>query len=279
MSKLSNKISVLMSVYKNESSEYLLKSVESVVNQTRQPDEILIVEDGPLTDDLYKALDRLENVFPSLIKRLPLEVNQGLGLALKHGVEHCSYELIARMDTDDIAVENRFELQENAFREDSTLDIIGGFIDEFVDDSSSPISTRKVPLNHEDILKYQRMRSAFNHMTVMFKKTAVLKANNYEHGLYMEDDLLWHNMISSGAKMKNLDVVLCHVRVGEGMYNRRGGLKYLIHYSDARKKMLRRSQISLSEYIISMMVQCVVAIIPTKARQFVFVKLLRSNEV
>lgn len=269
-------ISVLMSVYKNEKSRFFREAVQSMINQTRKPDEIVIVEDGPLTTELYDELRELEAVYPNVIKRVPLRKNVGLGLALRFGVENCTYPLIARMDSDDISIPTRLEKQESEFHSDSDLDIIGGHIAEFNEDIEDVVAFRKVPVEHTEIVKYQKRRSAFNHMTVMFKKTSVLAAGNYEDGLYMEDDLLWHNMISEGCKTKNLDEILCYVRVGDGMYERRGGLRYLKFYMSARKKMLDRRQITLIDFVMSILAQIAVAIVPTKIRKQLFKMFLRK---
>ncbi|NQH33741.1 glycosyltransferase [Streptococcus suis] len=269
-------ISVLMSVYKNENPVFLAEAIKSIIHQTRKPDEIVIIEDGPLTVELNEILEKLQKEYKNLIFTYKIKNNIGLGLALKFGVEKCRYPLIARMDTDDIAYKNRLELQEEAFLKDDKLDIIGGHISEFVDDYNNPVSIRSVPLQHDEIVKFQKRRSAFNHMTVMFKKTAVLKAGNYEHGLYMEDDLLWNNMLSIDSKAQNLDCVLCYVRVGNGMYERRGGLNYFNHYKAARKTMLNRSQISKFDYYYSLVIQFLVALVPTSVRKFIFRKLLRG---
>jgi len=161
--------------------------------------------------------------------------------------------------------------------EKDKLDLLGGHIAEFIDNPDEIVSYRRVPTQHADIVAYQRMRSAFNHMTVMFKKDMVLKAGNYEDGLYMEDDLLWLNMIAAGAKTGNLDQILCRVRVGAGMFERRGGLRYLKLYRQARQRMLKRRQISYREYAKSVAIQMVVALCPGFVRQFIFMKLLRKS--
>ena len=252
------KISVLMSVYIKENPTFLKDAIESVQNQTLKPSELVLVEDGPLTPELYQVLDQLEAESDIPVKRYPLEQNQGLGLALRYGVLQCQYDIIARMDTDN-------------------LDLLGGHIAEFIDNPDEIVSYRRVPTQHADIVSYQRMRSAFNHMTVMFKKDMVLKAGNYEDGLYMEDDLLWLNMIAAGAKTGNLDQILCRVRVGAGMFERRGGLRYLKLYRQARQRMLKRGQISYLEYAKSVAIQMVVALCPGFVRQFIFMKLLRKS--
>ena len=271
------KFSVLMSVYIKENPTFLEEAVESILHQTLKPSEVVIVEDGPLTPELYQVLEKLETQSSIPIKRYPLEQNRGLGLALQYGVLQCQYDVIARMDTDDIAVEDRFE-QQFDLMEKENLDLLGGHIAEFIDQPDEIVSYRRVPIKHEDIVAYQRMRSAFNHMTVMFKRKMVLKAGNYEDGLYMEDDLLWLNMISAGARTGNVDQILCKVRVGAGMFERRGGLRYLKLYRQARKRMHARGQISYGEYLKSVLIQVVVALCPGFVRQFIFLKLLRKSK-
>ncbi|MDU6293985.1 glycosyltransferase [Streptococcus sp. 959] len=266
-----------MSVYIKENPTFLKDAIESVQNQTLKPSELVLVEDGPLTPELYQVLDQVEAQSEIPVKRCPLEQNQGLGLALRYGVLQCQYDIIARMDTDDIAVPDRFEKQVQLMEKDN-LDLLGGHIAEFIDNPDEIVSYRRVPTQHVDIVAYQRMRSAFNHMTVMFKKDMVLKAGNYEDGLYMEDDLLWLNMIAAGAKTGNLDQILCQVRVGAGMFERRGGLRYLKLYRQARQRMLKRGQISYLEYAKSVAIQMVVALCPGFIRQFIFMKLLRKSK-
>ena len=271
------KISVLMSVYVKENPTFLRDAINSIQNQTLKPSELVLVEDGPLTHELYQVLDQVEAESNIQVKRYPLEHNQGLGLALRQGVLQCQYDIIARMDTDDIAVPNRFEKQVQLMEKDN-LDLLGGHIAEFIDNPDEIVSYRRVPTQHADIVAYQRMRSAFNHMTVMFKKDMVLKAGNYEDGLYMEDDLLWLNMIAAGAKTGNLDQILCKVRVGAGMFERRGGPRYLKLYRQARQRMLKRGQISYMEYAKSVAIQMIVALCPGFVRQFIFMKLLRKSK-
>ena len=266
-----------MSVYVKENPTFLRDAINSIQNQTLKPSELVLVEDGPLTPELYQVLDQVEAESDIPVKRYPLEQNQGLGLALRYGVLQCQYDIIARMDTDDIAVPDRFEKQLQLMEKDN-LDLLGGHIAEFIDNPDEIVSYRRVPTQHTEIVFYQRMRSAFNHMTVMFKKDMVLKAGNYEDGLYMEDDLLWLNMIAAGARTGNIDQILCRVRVGAGMFERRGGLRYLNLYRQARQRMLERNQISYIEYAKSVGIQAVVALCPGFVRQFIFVKLLRKSK-
>ena len=214
--------SVLMSLYIKEKTEYADECFKSLLNQTIKASEWVIVEDGPLTDEMYGLLEQYQKQYPGLIKRLPIKENQGLGIALQIGVPECSYELIARMDTDDIAKNDRFEKQLSEFEKNPKLTICGSQIDEFEDTPDKVVAKRFVPTEHDGIVQYQKRRDAFNHMTVMFKKSSVLKAGNYQSCPLMEDTFLWVRMIQSGAVCMNISEPLVYVRIGQGMYERRG---------------------------------------------------------
>ena len=270
------KFSVLMSIYIKEKPEFVRECFESLLNQSAPASEWVIVEDGPLTDKLYAILNEYQNRYPNLIKRVPLQENVGLGLALREGVLNCTYELIARMDTDDIAREDRFYKQLQAFENDSELDVCGSHIKEFFNKKEEITAERKVPLTDSEIKKYQKRRDGVNHVTVMFKKSAVLKAGNYQHALLMEDTLLWVNMILVGAKFYNIDDYLVFVRTGEDMIKRRGGLKYYKKYKQGRKLVYKTGYISWWDYKYTLIVQFIVCIMPNKLRKFVFEKLLRG---
>lgn len=269
--------SVLMSLYYKEKAEYADQCFQSLLAQTVPADEWVIVEDGPLTDELYRLLETYEQQYPKLIKRIPLKENQGLGLALRNGVPQCSYELIARMDTDDIARNDRFEKQLKEFDDDPLLDLCGSHISEFEEDPQIIVAQRKVPLTEKEIRIYQRRRDAFNHVTVMYKKQAVLEAGNYQDCPLMEDTLLWANMLKNNVKCKNIDDDLVYTRIGKGMYERRGGLAYYRKYKAGRKKVLDTGFISLRDYYVTLAVQLVVAIIPGSIRGWIFRRLLHGN--
>ncbi len=268
--------SVLMSLYIREKPEYARACFESLLAQTVPADEWVIVEDGPLTPELYALLEEYQQKCPGLIRRVPLEKNMGLGLALREGVLHCSHPLIARMDTDDISRADRFEKQLALFAADPELDICGSHIQEFVESPDKPTSVRRVPLTQAEIYAYQKRRDSFNHMTVMYKKAAVLRAGNYQHALLMEDTLLWVNMMKTGARCANVDDYLVQVRTGADMFERRGGWSYFKKYRTGRKLVLETGYISRWDYLVTLAVQLVVALIPNKLRKFVFEKLLRS---
>ncbi len=270
--------SVLISVYYKEKAEYLIECLESMVHQTVQPSEIVIVKDGKLTAELEDVLTKYKTKYQRLFKFVCLEKNVGLGLALAEGIKNCSHELIARMDSDDISIPNRCELQLREFAKDSLLDVCGGYIKEFCDSKEKVVSIRKVPLVDSEIKEYQKRRDAVNHVTVMFKKSKVLESGNYQHALLMEDSLLWTNMILHGATFKNIADYLVYVRTGADMFKRRGGLKYFKKYKNGRKIILQTGYISKWDYYYTLLVQLIFSILPNSVREFVYEKLLRSNK-
>ena len=268
-------LSVLMSIYIKEKPEYVDECFKSLLNQTAKADEWVVVEDGPLSDEMYKLLENYQRNNPGLIKRVPLKTNQGLGLALRAGIPECKNELIARMDTDDIARKDRFELQLQHFAANPDIDICGSQIIEFEGTINNELSRRNVPVEHNEIVKYQKRRSAFNHVTVMYKKSAVLQAGNYENCPLMEDDMLWVRMILSGAHCSNIDDYLVYARTGKAMIVRRGGYAYFKKYRAGKKKILDTGFIGVLEYLEAVVLQLIVAMLPSKIRLFVFQKVLR----
>lgn len=268
------KFSVLMSLYIKEKAEYFDECMQSMLNQTVLPAEIVIVFDGPISDELRKTVERYRTENPGWIKTVENEKNKGLGLALADGVPACTYELIARMDTDDIARADRFEKQLEMFMNDSELDVCGSHIIEFEGQIDNILSKRDVPIKHKEIAEYQKQRSAFNHMTVMYKKSTVLRAGNYEHCPLMEDDMMWIRMLIAGAKCANVDDYLVYARTGNAMIERRGGWAYYKKYKSGRKKILDTGYISKWDYFYTIIIQFVVALMPGKIRGFIFKKVL-----
>ena len=268
--------SVLISLYEKERAEFFSTCLDSVINQTVQPSEIIIVLDGPITDELEKVLRLYKVTAPMPIREIRSPKNRGLGIALSIGVPECANELIARMDTDDICREDRFEKQLDYFEQHPDVDICGSYIVEFEGVKDHAISRRSVPTDHDSIVAYQKTRSAFNHVSVMFKKSMVLKAGNYQDAPLMEDDYLWVRMIQSGARCANIPEDLVYVRVDGGMFERRGGWSYFLKYRDARKTILYTGYINYWDYAFTNMIQFIVALIPNSIRRFVFIRLLRK---
>lgn len=222
-----NSFSVCTSVYKNDKPEFVRVALDSMlVHQSVKPDEIVLVQDGPVPEDLSLLLSKYEDKYSDVMHIIRLEKNGGLGNALRLGVDNARYDIIARMDSDDICLPDRFEKQLAYLEEHPDCDIVGGQITEFINTPENVVGKRDVPCSNKEIYNYMKVRCALNHPTVMFKKEAVLKAGNYIDWFWNEDYYMWIRMMENGCVFANLPVVLVNMRSGLDQYERRGGLKY-----------------------------------------------------
>jgi len=219
------KFSVLISVYINDPLEQLASAVESVIDQSRPPDQLVIVLDGPVSDQVKEFVESLKREKKVLCTVLDLKNNVGLGVALNFGLEHCEHELVARMDADDISVATRFEQQLDFLRNHPEISVVGGNIVEF--DEHSTLGARAVAQEPRDVIRMARQRNPVNHVTVMFRKTDVLAAGGYRDFPTYEDYDLWIRMIRASFLIFNLSSELVFVRAGNDMANRRRGFQYL----------------------------------------------------
>lgn len=225
MNDSSRSFSVLMSLYYKEDPVYLDSCFASLANQLLLPTEIVCVFDGPLNAELESVVFKWSEKLNITIVRLP--VNVGLGNALNKGLAHCSYDIVARMDSDDICIPERFQKQIPLFFSDKDLILLGSNIDEFEVCENTIKSVRKVPLSAAQIREYCKIKNPFNHMTVVYRKNEILSLGGYQHHFLMEDYNLWLRVIAKGYKVCNIDSSLVKARVGNGMVGRRKGIEYI----------------------------------------------------
>ena len=264
--------SVLMSVYQKDNAIWLKEALDSIFTQIVKPKEVVVVCDGPLTKELESVLSQYTGkiVLHRLVK------NSGLGEALRQGVEKCSCPLIARMDSDDISLPDRFEKQLTYFEKHPNTAILSGWIQEIDGKSLKSVAIRELPITDKEIKKFIKTRSPFNHMTVMYKKSAVLEAGNYQPFHLMEDYYLWARMAAKGYEMANLPDILLYARVDAAMYGRRGGLKYFKSNYAMSKKLRELGLISLPTFLFNTAVRfCVQVLMPNSVRGYFYRKVLR----
>lgn len=265
------KYSVLMSLYKKENPEYLKLALDSMLDQTAKPDEIILVEDGPLTDELYAVLEE----YP-MLHRIKNETNLGLGLALNVGLKECRNELVARMDTDDCSKPDRCEKQLARFAEKPYLAVVGSHIDEFVGDPSNVISQRIVPTTSEEIYNFAKKRSAFNHPAVMYSKTAVLANGGYADLKRNQDVDLFGRMQFEGYKAENIDEALLWFRSSDELAKRRKSWQNTWSYIATIRKFWKMGYSSFGDYAMVAVAQTGMYLMPVKVQNFVYKKFLRK---
>ena len=284
------KYSVLISVYSKASAEELTEAVNSMLDQTLPTDNIVLVEDGPLTPELDSSIAELVSRAGDIIDIVKLPVNRGLGIALNEGLAHCRHELVARMDSDDISVRDRCEKQLTLLANAPDIDIVSSSVVEFktavteVEREASPLpgysigmitGRRNVPASDDQIRKYSRKRSPFNHPAVMFRRSAVIEAGGYSEEYHLfEDYHLWVRMLMKGSKGANIDEALVYMRTADDTYARRGGQQYAKDLLRFHKWLRSIGWSTRLDYITGAVPHALVCKLPGRMRRGVY-KLLR----
>lgn len=268
--------SVIMSAYQGNSPDYLETAIESIYQQTRKPKETIIVVDGPINQALNNILEKEKEKYQN-IKIIRLEKNNGLAHAMQVAVNHATTFYLARMDSDDICLPDRFEKQMKCFEENPELSIIGGMISEFEGNPDNIISRRIVPLNDADIKKYMRGRCGINHVTAIIKKEDLLRAGNYQTSYLQEDHYLWARMILAGCKFKNIPDIVVNVRSGRDQFARRGGWRFFKSEVRMFWFMYKNKLISFGYFLYICTIRGIVQfLMPNKLRTWVYQKFLRK---
>lgn len=271
------KFSCLMSLYKKENPAYFKVAMDSILNQTLLPTEIVLVKDGRLTDELDAIIADYVERYPKLFKIVAFEQNRGLGLALRDGVLACSYDYIARMDTDDIADKHRFEKQFAYLEKHEDLAILGSYITEFSTNPDEPDTVTDLPCTYDEIVKFSKKRNPFRHMTLILKKSAVLDSGNYRDFLWFEDYDLWVRIIQKGHKVENLSEYLVNVRADDEMFARRGGLQYAKQDLAFQFFLYSIGFIGMIRFLTNTIMRVLVRLMPNRVRTILYQKLLRNK--
>lgn len=275
---MDKRYSVLMSVYGREKSEYLQAALMSILNQTVLPYEIVLVCDGPLTDELEQVLES----FQEYLTLVRLKKNEGLGRALSEGLQYCSCEWVVRMDSDDIAVRNRCEKQLEYVQQHPEVDVLSGTLAEFEGNALTAeeaqqhiLSYKTLPVTDQEIGAYIKYRNPMNHPCVMFRKSKVLQAGGYEPCDLFEDYDLWVRMYLRHCNFANLTDTILYMRINN-MHKRRGGIRYakaIIHFWN---QMYRRRVITLPQYCCTIILRVAVSLLPNQIRKIIYDKKLRN---
>lgn len=268
--------SVLMSVYHKEKPEYLKQAIESIQAQTFPTDDFVLVCDGPLNEGLDAVIAAKQQEMGDTLNVVRLAKNCGLGNALNEGIKHCKNELVARMDSDDIAYSNRCEKQINVFNTHPEVSICSGVVEEFTTDPAAVDTRRVLPETNAEIVEFAKKRNPFNHPCVMYKKTAVEAVGSYQDFYLLEDYYLWLRMLMAGYQGYNIQESLLHMRAGSDMYLRRAGWKYAKTQAKLFEYMKEQGFIGNGQYIKSCVIRSGSALAPNWLRKFMFEKVLRK---
>jgi glycosyltransferase involved in cell wall biosynthesis len=268
-------ISALVCTYAGDVSAHLERSIRSLENQSRSPDEIVVVEDGPLTNSLYKALDKLGSTGDIPVRRITLPENVGQGAARREAVEQATGDLVAIHDADDIAVPERLERSLGVI-ERTGADLVGGYIAEFEDDPDDTYNVRTVPCEPEAIRTMAKSRSPVNQTTVLARRDAILEAGNYRAVERMEDYELWVRMLTNGHELRNLPTVLAKVRAGTEMYGRRGGFTYAREELRLQRYFRKLGFITRQRAVGNVLARAGIRFLPNQVRGMIYETVFRE---
>ncbi|WP_022769799.1 glycosyltransferase [Butyrivibrio sp. NC2007] len=256
------KYSVLMSVYAKDKSEYLKQSIDSMLDQTIPPDQFVLVKDGLINSEIDSLINQYVREFPDLFTVVTLKENHGLGVALDEGIKYCKNELIARMDSDDISLPDRCAKELKLFKNNPRLSIVSGNIGEFENDLQNIVSIRKVPELHRDIVKRMRIRSAFNHPAVMYRKSDVIRCGGYGKLRRKQDHVLFSHMLHNDCRGYNIQDIILLFRADRDSVRRKKCWGNCRDYIKAQMILFKRNECNVIDLCYVVLSQIVVFIIP-----------------
>jgi glycosyltransferase involved in cell wall biosynthesis len=268
--------SCLLSVYRKEKAEYLIASFESMLNQYVPPSEFVLIVDGPVGDELETAIKELDRIIEVPFQIIRLSQNMALHYSLRIGVESCSHEIIARMDTDDISSPSRMQKQLRYLSDHKECDAVGCLVDEFIGYPENVVAHVLLPEDQDEIVAYSKKRNPCRHPALTFRRRAVLDAGNYQDMPFFEDYDLIVRMLSNGSIFHNIQEVLYYMRIGDDFYARRGGVEYLRCMHSFRITMKKRGLITALDLVVLDLIHGVVCLLPNVARHLIYTKLLRK---
>ena len=271
-----NCFSVLMAVYKKEQPLFFKEALRSVFEQSLIPNEVVLVKDGPLTEELEQIIVDFSSKNEQL-KVITLEKNQGLGEALRIGLNACSFDLVARMDSDDMCKPYRFEKQIAFLKEHKEITIVGSWIEEFSDCKEEIEAIRELPQEDKQLKIFMKWRNPFNHMTVMFRKKDILAVGGYQPFYLLEDYYLWNRLANANYYFANIGESLLWARGGYTMLERRGGWKYVVSESKLLKFMYRSGRINIVEFGANLMMKSIIRLIGKHLRHTIYTFFLRKK--
>lgn len=270
--------SVLMSVHSKDSHNHLDEAIYSIIDaQILKPTEIIIIQDGPINNQLLSVIDNWKTKHANIFKVFELSQNMGLASALNFGLEKCSFDIVARMDADDISDPERFLKQIKFLEVNKNISVVSSIIEEFDYEMKKSLGFRNVPLEHGEFHSFIISRNPFNHPAVIFRRNDVLKVGGYPLFDRAQDYALWSLMFVKGYKFANLGESLLKMRTGLNMMNRRG-LKYFQHEAKILQYQLNLGLINKFQYTKNLILRWLVRVQPSiiKKQTYKMIKLLNK---
>lgn len=272
------KFSVLMPIYIHEKDDELRAAIDSIINQTLMPNEILIIADKDIPQNTRDILEEYKSKYPKIFNPIILTEDASVGKARAISVVKAKFDIVANMDADDLSRSDRFEKQIQFLKDNPNIDVVGSCITEFENSPDNIYAKRDVPLLHKDIYKYCKFRNPINNMTVMCRKDAVMEAGNYRDMREFEDYELWSRMIIKGYKFANLSDYLINARAGHDMIIRRQGLNVYFKYEfPLFLSFYKQKFITGKEFLKAIISKYFLRVIPNWLKGFIYYNFLHKK--
>ena len=268
--------SLLIAAWAGDDPAFLREAFRSSVQeQTRRPDQVVLVQDGPVPDELADTIRELAETSPVPVDHLRIDENVGLGPALDRGLAACRHEIVARMDADDVSLPTRFEKQVPVV--EAGADIVGSGLLEFGSTPDEVVGRRTPPTDPAEIRRVIRFRDPFNHPTVVYRRSAVQSVGGYTDMALMEDYLLFARMLDGGAEPANLAEPLVCYRVGAGAYARRGGRRLLRSEIAVQRRFRELGITTRRQYLRNLAVRGGYRLVPEPVRRAAYRALIANR--
>tara|TARA_B100000579_G_scaffold388730_1_gene362062 strand:+ start:691 stop:1524 length:834 start_codon:yes stop_codon:yes gene_type:complete len=276
---LNKSFTTIIGVYINDRLDWFQKAIDSILNQSIPPKQIVLVKDGPISIEINDYIKNVLLVYEHIEFTIhSLNSSVGRGNWLNTALKLSNYELVSHMDSDDISRLNRFEKQLEYLNNNPDIDVLGGIIEEFNINPGDTNKIRKVYSKHDDIFKSSKNFCPMNNVTVMYKKDPVLRVGGFSGGEGVQEDyILWVKMLSNGYKFSNIKDVIVDVRVGNNFQSRRKGFRYINYEIKMQKIFYDYKHISMFKMIINITLRSIIRLMPARIIKLVYY-MLRTNK-
>ncbi|WP_336844522.1 glycosyltransferase [Providencia rettgeri] len=268
-------VSVIFTVYSRANIELFRKALKSILDQTTPPRFIIIVCDGCSTnpfEDIAKNLLTLNA--KCQLKLFSYDENKGPGFARHYGIQRCTTEYIAIMDSDDISLPDRLQLQYNFMEKNPDISVVGGYIKET--QNKKTLFIREVPLHHHDILETIKTKSPINNVTAFMRRTDYLETGGYPSLRSSEDYCLWVKFISLEKKLANIQQCLVDVEFDDSALGRRSGITHFKNDLYTQNSLYKSKIINKYEYIGNYIKYLSFRLMPIPIKKLIYRFLLRK---
>lgn len=246
-------LTVLMSTYAGVRAEWLRSSLSSLAAQRRMPAQVVLVIDGEVPQEQERVIDDIRHAAPQIEWTVLRQARKGLAAALNRALAAAKYELVARMDSDDICHADRFEVQLALLGARPAIDVICSWHAEF--EVEGQISaTKRTPESHDAIARSLNYRNIVSHPSIVLKRELLASVGGYNESVGLLEDYDLHlKLLRAGAKYYCVQRPLVYVRVSREQKLRRGGVGYIWNEVKFRTGALIERKISLSGWVVGVM--------------------------